>query len=57
MAVKAMTVKELIEELERYDKDLEVGYEIGRTSIDLLIGEDPDDKKSGTITIDEPEWC
>ncbi len=53
-----MNVKELIKELEGcHDKDMEVGYEVNRTSLELLVGEDSDNINSNSITIPKPEWC
>jgi hypothetical protein len=57
MAKEVMTVSKLIDELSSYDKDMEIGYEVGMASVELLIGDDPDDRKSGAITINKPKWC
>jgi len=53
-----MNVHELVKELENcHNKDMEVGFQVERTSLELLIGEDADDKDSVSITIPKPEWC
>ncbi|KKK81019.1 hypothetical protein LCGC14_2817700 [marine sediment metagenome] len=51
-----MTVKELIAalQIEPGTEDEEIGYEMFRESLDLLIGEDPD--YGATITIPKPSW-
>ena len=51
-----MNVKELMEELSNYDGNLEVGYQTSLGSIELLIGEDPDSRDSGSIVIGNPGW-
>jgi len=52
-----MNVKELINELSSCPGDFEIGYELDKNSINLLIGEDPDDKNSSAVTIPKPDWC
>ena len=51
------TLNELIRDLE-YEKekhgDSEIGWDVGSTGLELLIGEDPDTGSS--VTIDKPEW-
>ncbi len=52
-----MTLDELIRDLQ-YEQDKhgedEIGYEVNRNSVDILIGEDPD--KGSSVTIPEPNW-
>jgi len=53
-----MNVKELIAELEDcYDKDLEVGYDVSTTHVELLVGDDGSHPNSSSIMIPKPDWC
>jgi hypothetical protein len=52
-----MTVRELIERLQNYKPDLEIGYVTGRSEIELLIGEDENSKDAGPITIKKVDWA
>ncbi len=54
---REMTLNELISELQGEQGrhgEKEVGYEVNKDSVDILIGEDPDTGSS--ITIPEPSW-
>ena len=53
-----MTLDELIAELQiahSLHSGDEIGYEIYKDSIEILIGENPDTGSS--VTIKKPDWC
>ena len=55
--MKRMRLSELIIELQGMQDehgDDEIGYEVGKDSIDILIGEDPENGRA--VTIPNPKW-
>lgn len=52
-----MTLNDLIAELQREQVihgDKEISYQVGTTSVDILIGEDAD--AGSAVTIEKPNW-